>query len=189
MGARFTPCIRPLPDYTSSTTFAYCYQSQSDTCTLEQLCGFDGFGSSDVPNQSFRFITPIFLHAGIIHYIINMLSHFSFGDLERSLGTPRYTILYMASGIWGFVLSATLSQTTTGRYLCPVFPYNSDALSPFNKMISEHGLFRGLVWYHWIYVCGRDCKLEEHCESDARAGQVAYCDDNLSRIRIASWSG
>ncbi|KAI7885872.1 rhomboid-domain-containing protein [Lichtheimia hyalospora FSU 10163] len=117
MGARFTPCMRPVPNYSPSTAISYCYRDQ-ETCTLEELCGFGGFGGSD-PNQSFRFITPIFMHAGVVHYIMNMLSHLRLGaDLECVLGAPRYILLYMASGIYGFVLSAMLAQTTTASMGC-----------------------------------------------------------------------
>lgn len=42
-------------------------------CPLEDICGFGGFHDKD-PNQWFRFITPVFLHAGIIHILLNMLA-------------------------------------------------------------------------------------------------------------------
>ncbi|KAI7906902.1 rhomboid family-domain-containing protein [Cokeromyces recurvatus] len=119
IGARFTPCIRSIPSFPSTTTIGNCYKLQSDTCTLEQLCGFNGFSHGDTPDQSFRFVLPIFLHAGVIHYLINMLTHLRLGvDLERSLGTVRYMVLYMASGIWGFVLSAMFSPNLTASMGC-----------------------------------------------------------------------
>ncbi|KAI8376700.1 rhomboid family-domain-containing protein [Choanephora cucurbitarum] len=109
-GGRFTPCIRPVPSFPTSNVISNCYKS-NETCTVDQLCGFEGF---DTPNQSFRLVLPIFMHAGVIHYLLNMLTHLRLGsDLERSLGTPRYVALYMASGIGGFVLSAMLSQNMT----------------------------------------------------------------------------
>jgi len=40
-------------------------------CTIEDLCGFGGFKGGE-PNQSFRFITAIFLHAGLVHILVNM---------------------------------------------------------------------------------------------------------------------
>lgn len=114
-GARFTPCIREVPSFPVSESIDNCYQNASSTCTLEELCGFGGFGPSGVPSQSFRFVLPIFMHAGIIHFLMNMLTHLRLGvDLERALGTPRYVFLYMAAGIWGFVLSGMLSQNLSG---------------------------------------------------------------------------
>ncbi|CAO3697811.1 unnamed protein product [Rhizopus stolonifer] len=117
-GARFTPCIRTVPSFPTSTVISDCYASSTDTCTLEELCGFGGF-SSGSPDQSFRLVLPIFMHAGILHFFINMLTHLRLGvDLEQTLGTPRYALLYMASGIWGFVLSAMLSQNTSASTGC-----------------------------------------------------------------------
>lgn len=119
MGARFTPCIRPVPSFPTDTIIGNCFANETDTCTLPELCGFGGFGSSGIPDQSFRLILPIFLHAGVIHFLINMMTHLRLGaDLERSLGTPRYVVLYMASGIWGFVLSAMLSQNLSASAGC-----------------------------------------------------------------------
>jgi membrane associated rhomboid family serine protease len=117
-GARFTPCIRSVPSLPVSTVISSCYASSTDTCTLEELCGFGGF-SSGTPNQSFRLVLPIFMHAGIIHFLVNMLTHLGLGvDLEKALGTPRYALLYMSSGIWGFVLSAMLSQNLSASTGC-----------------------------------------------------------------------
>lgn len=117
-GARFTPCIRPVPSFPTSTLISDCYQSTTDTCTLEQLCGYGGFPDG-TPHQTFRLILPIFMHAGIVHFLMNMLTHLRLGvDLERALGTPRYVILYMASGIYGFVLSAMLSQNLSASTGC-----------------------------------------------------------------------
>lgn len=116
-GARFTACIRAVPSLPSSTLMGYCYKSESDTCTVEQLCG--GFKTSGVPDQAFRLVLPIFLHGGVVHIIVNMLTHLRLGvDLEKALGTLRYVLLYMASGIYGFVLSAMLSQNLTASTGC-----------------------------------------------------------------------
>ncbi|KAI7869548.1 rhomboid family-domain-containing protein [Spinellus fusiger] len=110
LGARFTPCMRPLPDYTNSTLLAGCYRTPQDTCSLEQLCGLGGF-EQGLPNQWYRLILPIFLHAGVIHFLLNMMTHLRLGvSIERSIGMPRYILLYMSSGVWGFILSAMLSQ-------------------------------------------------------------------------------
>ncbi|CAO3701930.1 unnamed protein product [Rhizopus stolonifer] len=118
IGARFTPCIRSVPSFPSSTLISDCYKSSTDTCTVEALCGYGGF-PDDIPNQSFRLILPIFMHAGIVHFLMNMLTHLRLGvDLERALGTPRYVLLYMASGIYGFVLSAMLSQNMSASTGC-----------------------------------------------------------------------
>lgn len=113
IGGKFTPCMRSIPNYTPSTAISNCFTSGSQ-CTIEQLCGFGGFGGS-APNQSFRFFIPIFMHGGIIHYLLNMLTHLRLGaDLERAYGLPRYLVLYFASGLFGNVLSSMLAQPLQG---------------------------------------------------------------------------
>ncbi|KAG2227631.1 hypothetical protein INT45_004672, partial [Circinella minor] len=110
-GARYTPCMRSLPDYEVTTIINNCY-SNNATCTLEQLCG----GSS---NQGYRFFSPIFIHAGIIHVIVNLLIHFQVGsDIERDIGFLRFGFLYLVSGTWGFALSSLLSPAERASMGC-----------------------------------------------------------------------
>ncbi|ORZ15195.1 rhomboid family-domain-containing protein [Absidia repens] len=109
LGAKFTPCMRAMPEYSSSTAFQDCYRT-GETCTLDSLCGFGGFAGG-VPDQTFRLFYPIFMHAGIVHFLMNMLTHLRLGaDLERALGLPRYILLYIASGLFGNVMSSMLIQ-------------------------------------------------------------------------------
>jgi membrane associated rhomboid family serine protease len=52
----------------------------------------------------YRFIIPIFLHSGIIHYIVNMYLQLGLGaQIERTTGTLRMGLIYMTSGIGGCV--------------------------------------------------------------------------------------
>ncbi|KAF4151579.1 hypothetical protein CNMCM8927_005569 [Aspergillus lentulus] len=119
MGARYTPCMKnvdkiqnsqveflfPCPNATSTADFV---------CSLSELCGFDGVpnpvpgGTLDdrpEPNQWFRFIIPMFLHTGIIHIGFNLLVQMTMAaDMERTVGWWRFALVYLASGIWGFVL-------------------------------------------------------------------------------------
>ncbi|PBP17959.1 rhomboid family protein [Diplocarpon rosae] len=135
MGARFVPCMHsvdsvqnrdsggaiqwPCPNTTSS---------DNQDCTLAQLCGF-GMpakqnpvypGQADLPlsefenqpNQWFRFIVPIFLHAGLIHIGFNMLLQMTLGkEMEEAIGPIRYFLVYFASGIFGFVLGGNFAAT------------------------------------------------------------------------------
>ncbi|KAF2686663.1 rhomboid-domain-containing protein [Lentithecium fluviatile CBS 122367] len=122
MGARFQPCMHyvqkvldngitswPCPNTTTTDAF----------CTLSQLCGMGGVPEQDPtltwenrttkpdlePDQWWRFITPIFLHAGIIHIGFNMLLQMTLGrDMEKEIGSLRFTLVYFSAGIFGFVL-------------------------------------------------------------------------------------
>lgn len=120
MGARFVPCMRTT--YQTGTNDPYpttgwpCPSSTTldpsdphNQCSLTQLCGLGG-STSDQPNQWYRFITPIFLHAGIIHIGFNMLLQLTLGrDLEKQIGIIRFVIVYFSSGIFGFVLGGNFA--------------------------------------------------------------------------------
>lgn len=61
-----------------------------------------------------RFIIPIFLHAGIIHLLLNMLGQWVLsGQVEREMGTAGFLILYFAAGIFGNVLGGNFALVGT----------------------------------------------------------------------------
>lgn len=65
---------------------------------------------SPEPNQWFRFIIPIFLHAGIIHIGFNMLLQLTLGrEMEIAIGPWRFALVYFSSGIFGFVLGGNFA--------------------------------------------------------------------------------
>ncbi|RUS26180.1 hypothetical protein BC938DRAFT_471122 [Jimgerdemannia flammicorona] len=95
IGARFVPCMR----LTQSFPVAGPYQCPNMTdvattnttnqvlCTLTDLCLLGGFKDPSTPDQWFRFITPIFLHGGVVHLLMNMLVQLRLGaSLEREMG-------------------------------------------------------------------------------------------------------
>lgn len=128
MGTRFVPCMKNVkgvegsdaitnwgcPNATSSNIESSAYR-----CSLSELCGFGGVpnpkphGSLDdkpEPNQWFRFIIPMFMHAGFIHIGFNLLGQLTMGaDIERLIGSVRFGIIYLASGIFGFVLGGNFA--------------------------------------------------------------------------------
>lgn len=77
-----------------------------------------GFGP--IFNMSFRFITPIFLHAGFIHILLNIFAQLTLSaqvcftlhsllsghhvlQIEREMGSGGFFITYFAAGIFGCV--------------------------------------------------------------------------------------
>ncbi|KAK3373749.1 hypothetical protein B0T24DRAFT_679156 [Lasiosphaeria ovina] len=132
MGARFVPCMHntvgvqnshvriqwPCPNTTTLDP-----ESPSQKCTLSDLCGFGGvpepfynatatIDQSPQPNQWFRFIVPMFLHAGLIHIGFNMLLQMTLGrDMERSIGSIRFFLVYISAGIFGFVMGGNFAAT------------------------------------------------------------------------------
>lgn len=109
VGARYTPCMRPLPAYSPSTVISDCdINPNSTTCTLAELCGPTAGG--------YRFMSAIFLHAGIVHLGLNLLVHCQLGAmLEPAMGSLGYAFLYLASGVAGFSLSSLVSEDTAGK--------------------------------------------------------------------------
>ncbi|KAH1075464.1 hypothetical protein J1N35_027792 [Gossypium stocksii] len=62
-----------------------------------------------INHQGWRLITCIWLHAGVIHLLANMLSLIFIGiRLEQQFGFVRIGILYLVSGFGGSVLSSLL---------------------------------------------------------------------------------
>jgi membrane associated rhomboid family serine protease len=128
MGARYVPCMHnvtvvqdpvnpilywPCPNTTTSDS-----QNPSNHCTLSDLCGFGGVPNPGVPNggaepnQWFRFILPIFLHAGLVHIAFNMLLQLTLGrEMESSIGSIRFFLVYMSAGIFGFVMGGNFAAT------------------------------------------------------------------------------
>lgn len=112
VGARFPPCMK-LVEQVPPTTLLGCLNNTANPatsiCTVEEVCGFGGFHGK-APNQWFRFITPIFLHAGIIHILLNMVAQLTISaQVEREMGSLGFIIVYFAAGIFGNVLGGNFS--------------------------------------------------------------------------------
>ncbi|GJE85705.1 rhomboid family intramembrane serine protease [Phanerochaete sordida] len=111
-GARYPPCMKDVAGLPLSTRFP-CLNDTANPpdqlCSLEDVCGFGGFHGKD-PDQWFRFITPIFLHAGIIHFLLNMLAQLTASaEVEKEMGSIGFIILYLAAGIFGNVLGGNFA--------------------------------------------------------------------------------
>ena len=126
MGARYVPCMRATPQIQERAVNWPCPNSTSsdpssleNSCTLSQLCGFsDHHSVTEHPNQWFRFIIPMFLHAGFVHIGFNMLIQLTLGrEMEKDIGPLRFALVYLSSGIFGFVLGgnfAPIGISSTG---------------------------------------------------------------------------
>ncbi|GAB2274381.1 Retinoblastoma-like protein 1 [Dionaea muscipula] len=64
-------------------------------------------------HQAWRLFTAIWLHAGVVHLLANMLSLLFIGlRHEREFGFVRIGLLYMVSGLGGNLLSALFIQSS-----------------------------------------------------------------------------
>lgn len=122
MGGRFTPCMRNLEqiqgaDSLEDQALFLCPNATKNTqiCDIQILCGFGGSvpvpGFGDVnqkpaPNQWYRFIIPVFMHAGLIHIGFNLLLQLTIAkEMEMAIGSIRFFLVYMSAGIFGFIMS------------------------------------------------------------------------------------
>ena len=61
--------------------------------------------------QVWRFLTPMFIHAGYFHLLINLYSLYAIGPVvERFFGPWRTLVLYLLSGTAGVLLSVSFSS-------------------------------------------------------------------------------
>lgn len=72
------------------------------------------FGAKDpvslARGEYWRIVTPIFVHIGFIHFIMNNLGLYYIGyQLERLLGRRWYLLLYLLAGIMGNIASSFFS--------------------------------------------------------------------------------
>lgn len=117
MGARYAPCMQSIKGITNDTTINFpCPNStttDTNVCSLNELCGLSGVPIKDdvyKPHQWYRVITPMFLHAGFLHILFNLLLQVTMGaSIERSIGFIKYAIIYLMCGISGFLLGANFS--------------------------------------------------------------------------------
>ena len=65
------------------------------------------YGPSILEGAWDRRVTGMFLHGGVIHIGVNMMSLMNLGPaVEEVYGSARYLFLYVATGILGFAVSA-----------------------------------------------------------------------------------
>lgn len=66
--------------------------------------------SAIAQGQWWRLVTPIFLHAGLLHIGFNMYALYVIGpEVEGPLGHARFLFLYMHAGVAGVLLSLVMS--------------------------------------------------------------------------------
>jgi membrane associated rhomboid family serine protease len=64
--------------------------------------------------EYWRFITPIFFHANILHFFFNMYALYNVGlQIERPLGYARFLMIYFFSGVIGVLASFLFSTSAS----------------------------------------------------------------------------
>ena len=61
--------------------------------------------------EYWRLFTSMFLHADLVHLLMNMLALYSLGSImEIAFGHARYGLIYLLGGLAGSILSASLNE-------------------------------------------------------------------------------
>ncbi|VTS24788.1 rhomboid family intramembrane serine protease [Streptococcus pseudoporcinus] len=72
--------------------------------------GMFGLAVKATPSQIWRLLTPIFVHIGWQHFLLNTLTLFYIGQLaEKIWGSKNFFLLYLLSGVMGNLLTLQLS--------------------------------------------------------------------------------
>jgi rhomboid protease GluP len=72
-----------------------------------------------IDGEWWRFITPVFLHIGFMHLVMNTFALYFLGTaVERIFGNIRFSLIYLFAGVTGFIasfiFSANLSAGASG---------------------------------------------------------------------------
>ncbi len=89
-----------------------------------QLAWGANFGPATQDGQWWRLVTAMFLHFGVVHLALNMWALWDVGRLvERLYGPLRFALVYLASGVFGNLLSLVVqgNQAVSGGASGAVF--------------------------------------------------------------------
>ncbi|GHP00624.1 hypothetical protein KSF_106710 [Reticulibacter mediterranei] len=102
--------------------------------------------------QPWRFLTSFFLHAGFLHYALNMWGLVACRQTERTYGQAGYLLIYLCGG-----LASGLGAMMTFLFF-PTFPYNVGASGALYALVTATVLARGVKqhrsWRTWLAVGG-----------------------------------
>lgn len=109
-GAKFVPCMKS----TNRHYLKYTVDCPPDLALSNKTCVYEEFlwylcnGNilKGFPYQVYRLLICMFLHAGIIHLLLNLFSQLVLGiTLERMYGSIRIAVIYILSGIGASLFS------------------------------------------------------------------------------------
>ena len=119
------------------------------------------FGAMYAPlvamGEYWRLITPIFLHIGLVHLILNsFFLYFAGKELEAMMGRIPFLIFYLLSGLSGNLLSFAFGpmQTDSG---------SGDRRAYSAGYFSHYPGFGQVVHHSW---CGRGCDARSSDRDD-----------------------
>ncbi|XP_033236868.1 inactive rhomboid protein 1 [Drosophila pseudoobscura] len=142
------PCCTGLYGECRITTREYCdfingyFHEEASLCSqiscLNNVCGMLPFISVETPDQLYRLLTSLCMHAGILHLAITLIfQHLFLADLEKLIGTLRTAVVYIVSGFAGNLTSAI------------IVPHRPEVGPSASLCGVVSSLIALLIWMHW----------------------------------------
>jgi rhomboid protease GluP len=169
-----------------------------------------------VQGEYWRFITPMFLHAGTVHLIVNCYSLYNVGpSIERAFGYFRFLAIYFLAGLTASIASFAFNAHDAvgasgalfgivGAFL-PFFYRNRTVLADTNRRIMgilqviALNLFIGFiipVIDNWAHIGGLLAGIALAWATTPRyavrrtlTGEVELIDDETSFAQSVVWFG
>lgn len=139
------PCCFGIYGQCEITTQEYChyvkgyFHEEATLCSqvscMNDVCGL--FRFDNFPNQWYRVLTSLFIHAGIVHLGMSVLFYYFYmRPIESYLGPLRTSVIYIFSGVGGNLLSAAF------------IPYRAE-VGPAGSIMGMMSCLLVIIWYAW----------------------------------------
>lgn len=140
--------------------FLFLLMWRSSGMTFDSLLGFPGpvlvaYGAKvnrlidQHPHQWWRFVTPMFLHGGLIHLLVNMYSLWMLGPyVEKLYGSAKFVFFWVVTGVAGVVASyLTVVQPGTPLSVLGRFIFKTHD----NPSVGASGALFGLIGVLFVF--------------------------------------
>lgn len=108
-----------------------------------------------VAGEYWRLITPIFLHIGILHLAFNSYALVAFGPaVERYLGSFRFLLIYLFSGILGVIASFAFNDYLSAGASGAIFGLIGTLIAFFYVYRDQTGAGRNSQLYNVLTIAG-----------------------------------
>ena len=128
-------------------------------------------------NEWWRLVSPLILHAGVIHIATNMLMLFNLGfQLERNAGTAKFILIYLLAGIMSMAVSALMTDYlvtvgASGALFGILGAFVAELCTNCHLVTFKEGMVGGLQLFFSIAInLTIGCEFGACCAEHPRAG-------------------
>jgi membrane associated rhomboid family serine protease len=146
------PPITTLLMIVNGIIFAYGILSNSQDQIISQYGFVPDYlfhGNHSLSDSVARLFSSMFIHANIAHIAFNLLALAYLGGFaERSIGIPRYLLIYLVAGVAGALLHGVIASFILGQG-SSILIGASGAISGIMGITAALGDIRG---YYWLAI-------------------------------------